>query len=106
MARGSAGYGDSEALVDRALSDSRLRIEIFTALTLKAPDPSGDFDTRFLGPAMDRLFGACPPLGYAELLHRDALSDNIAVHAFFFLAGRWLGRGRAAQRAFIPRQLH
>lgn len=80
------------------MSDSRLRIEIFTALTLKAPDPSGDFDTRFLGPAMDRLFGACPPLGYAELLHRDALPDNIAVHAFFIsrraLAGA--GEGRAA----------
>lgn len=89
------------ALVDRALQDPDLQLEIFTALTLERPAPSGDLENRFLSPALDRLFGAYPPLRYAELLRSGGLPDNIAVHEFFFLAGRWLGYG-PAQQAYIP----
>ena len=89
------------ALVDRALQDPDLQLEIFTALTLERPTPSSDLEDRFLTPALDRLFGAYPPLRYAELLRGGGLPDNIAVHEFFFLAGRWLGHG-PAQQAYIP----
>jgi hypothetical protein len=79
------------ALVERAVLDSSIQLEIFTALTLERPAPSDDFGRRFLTPAMDRLFGNYPPLTYAELLHENRLPDNIQVTEFFLLAGRWTG---------------
>lgn len=88
------------ALVELAVRDPGIRLEIFTALTLERPAPSSDLEERFLTPALDRLFGAYPPLRYAQLLRQGRLPENIEVHEFFFLAGRWLGQG-AAQSAHI-----
>ncbi|MEY8839148.1 hypothetical protein AB9K41_08990, partial [Cribrihabitans sp. XS_ASV171] len=88
------------ALVDLACEDSAITLSIFTALTLEPPAPSSDMEKRFLGPAMDRLFGAYPPLRYAELLRRDGLPPNISVNEFFLLAGRWIGNA-PVQQAYI-----
>ncbi len=78
------------ALTRAALADPAIELSIFTALTLERPVPSSDLERRFLEPAMDRLFGRYPSLLYAELLHGNGLPDNIQVHEFFLLAGRWL----------------
>ncbi|MCV2869116.1 hypothetical protein OEW28_10805 [Defluviimonas sp. WL0002] len=85
----------TNALTRLAEEDSSIRLDIFTALTLERPQPESDLHARFLGPAMDRLFGAYPDIRYAQLLRRDALPRNITVSEFFFMAGRWLGNVRA-----------
>ena len=88
------------ALVRAAESDPSLQLSIFTALTLSRPRPASDMERRFLEPAMDRLFGAYPPLRYAELIRGGAMPDNISVSEFFFQAGDWLGSDYA-QRHYI-----
>lgn len=90
----------ANALVRLACDDSRIRLSIFTALTLERPAPDSRIERRFLEPAMDRLFGTYPPLLYAELLRRGELPGNITVNEFFFLAGRWT-RVAQAQQDFI-----
>lgn len=88
------------ALTRTAVSDPSLTLRIFTALTLQRPKPSSDIEQRFLGPAMDRLFGKAPPLLYAELIARGELPENITVSEFFFQAGSWLGSAYA-QRQYV-----
>ncbi|SFE28251.1 acetyl-CoA hydrolase/transferase C-terminal domain-containing protein [Roseivivax sediminis] len=85
------------ALTRLAAEDPGLRLSIFTALTLERPAPSSDLAERFLGPAMDRLFGAYPEIDYARMLRDGTLPENIKVQEFFFFAGRWLGTNAAQQ---------
>ncbi|WP_417491993.1 acetyl-CoA hydrolase/transferase C-terminal domain-containing protein [Maricaulis sp.] len=85
------------ALVARAMADPGLDLTIFTALTLETPAPGSELERRFLEPAMQRLFGAYPPLTYAAALRDGSLPPNIRVDEFFFLAGRWRGVPRAQQ---------
>lgn len=85
------------ALVARAMADPWLDLTIFTALTLETPPPGSGLERRLLEPAMQRLFGAYPPLSYAAPLRDGSLPDNIRVDEFFFLAGRWRGVARAQQ---------
>ncbi|PVA05523.1 acetyl-CoA hydrolase/transferase C-terminal domain-containing protein [Thalassorhabdomicrobium marinisediminis] len=89
------------ALTRMAADDPSLSLTIFTALTLQRPRPSSDLEDRFLGPAMERLFGNAPPLAYAKMIHEGTLPDNITVSEFFFQAGAWLGNDYA-QRHYIP----
>lgn len=88
------------ALVRVAAADRSLKLSVFTALTLRRPTPSSDMEKRFLGPAMDRLFGTAPSLLYADMIAEGSLPDNIEVSEFFFQAGSWLGN-EYAQRHYI-----
>lgn len=83
------------ALVERAVEDDSIHLEIFTALTLEVPKPGSDIERRFMGPARHRLFGDYPELTYATRLRAGTLPANITVNEFFFLAGRWLGNEQA-----------
>ncbi len=94
------------ALTRAAVADPTLKLSIFTALTLKRPDPGSDIEKRFLGPAMDRLFGRYPALLYAEMMHGAGLPDNIAVSEFFFQAGAWLGNDYAQQHYISANYTH
>lgn len=85
------------ALTELALEDRSIRLSIFTALTLEKPALDDDMTRRFLGPAMDRLFGAYPELVYATRLREGTLPDNVQVTEFFFMAGRWTGVDPAQQ---------
>lgn len=78
------------ALVKRACDDPTIRLHIFTALTLERPSPSSDMEARFLGPALDRLFGAYPQIEYARLQRDGTLPDNIQVTEFFLQAPNWV----------------
>ena len=88
------------ALVARATANPSISLKIFTALTLERPSLSGEWDKRFLEPAMQRLFGDYPPLTYAAALRNGSLATNIEVAEFFFLAGRWLDVPQA-QRNYV-----
>jgi hypothetical protein len=78
------------ALYARAAGDRSISLTLFSALTLEKPKPGNLLERRFIGPVIDRLFGACPDLTYADALHAGALPPNIKVIEFFFLAGRWM----------------
>ena len=96
----------TNALTALAVQDRSIRLDIFTALTLERPAPSSDLQQRFLGPAMDRLFGAYPALDYAERLRAGTLPDNITVQEFFFQAGNWLGQEKAQQNYITANYTH
>lgn len=88
------------ALVRHAEADPSIVLSILTALSLGPPQAGSELERRFLAPARDRLFGAYPPLRYAELMADGRLPSNIRVSEFFMQAGRWLDNAHA-QRHFI-----
>jgi hypothetical protein len=78
------------ALYGRAVADRSIKLTFFSALTLEKPRPSNLIERRFISPVIDRLFGGCPDLTYADALRANELPPNVEVIEFFFLAGRWL----------------
>jgi acyl-CoA hydrolase len=90
----------ANALYARAAADRSIRLKIFTALTLERPQSRNEFERRFIEPAMERLFGDCPELAYANALRQRQLPSNIEVSEFFFLAGQWLSVS-VAQQSYI-----
>ena len=83
------------ALVERAMVDPSIDLEIFTALTLEAPRPKSELERRFMEPARERLFGDYPGLAYTQTRRERRLPPNIRIKEFFFLAGKWLGNSNA-----------
>jgi len=96
----------ANALFARAAADSSISLKIFTALTLELPRPATDLQRRFIAPVIDRLFGAYPPLAYAEALRDGRMPPNIEVSEFYFLAGRWLGVEQAQQNYISANYTH
>ena len=91
----------ANALVERALDDPSIDLQIFTALTLTTPQTKSDMRARFLGPAKTRLFGDYPEFLYTKLMRENKLPYNIKVYEFFLMAGQWLDN-ETAQRNYIP----
>jgi acyl-CoA hydrolase len=79
-------------------ADRRLRLRIFTGLTLVRPSYRTDLERRFVAPLLDRLFGTYPDLTYAKALRSGTLPPNIEVTEFFLQAGAWLGNAQVQQR--------
>lgn len=94
------------ALFERAVSDSSIKLTIFTALTLEKPRPKTELEARFINPIIERLFGGYPDLAYARALHQGRLPPNIEVNEFFFLAGQWLGSPVAQQNYIAANYTH
>lgn len=89
------------ALYDRAVRDSDVRLDILTALSLNPPTPSHPVEARFLGPFLERHFGRdYPRLDYADDLAREQLPPNVRVFEFYFQSGAMLGKS-SAQRHYI-----
>jgi acyl-CoA hydrolase len=88
------------ALYRRVAANPSLSLTIYTALSLTPPTPRSDLERRFLGPFLERHFGAdYPALDYALALRRDALPANIEVEEFYVQSGALLG-SRHAQRRY------
>src|SRR3954467_15360321 len=94
------------ALYARAAADRSINLTFFSALTLEKPRPSNLLERRFIGPVIDRLFGAYPDLAYAAALHAGQLPPNIQVIEFFFLAGKWLHVPYAQQHYISANYTH
>ncbi|MEZ5653694.1 MAG: acetyl-CoA hydrolase/transferase C-terminal domain-containing protein [Burkholderiaceae bacterium] len=98
------GLGKANTLVNSlvrlAEAEPSIELSILTALTLGPPGAGSDLERRFLAPARDRLFGAYPPLRYAELMADGRLPRNIRISEFFMQAGSRLNDAYA-QRHFI-----
>jgi acyl-CoA hydrolase len=88
------------ALYRLAEADRRLRLTIFTGLTLTRPQARTLPERRFVAPLLDRLFASYPDALYAAALRKDRLAPNIVVNEFFLQAGAWLTNG-PVQRNYI-----
>lgn len=87
----------ANALYDRAVRDPSIQLKIFTALTLCRPRGKTELERRFLDPLFDRLAGNYPELAYGRAMGEGRLPPNIAVHEFYYPAGRWLNVPLAQQ---------
>src|SRR5580658_38946 len=75
------GIGKPNPLVNefyrRAQRDSGISLQIYTALSLRAPQWHGELERRFLQPLVQRLFGADVPLDYVRDLHAGVVPGNV-----------------------------
>lgn len=78
------------ALYQLAHKNDRIRLTIYTALTLEKPRAGGDLQRRFLEPLQERFYKNFPELLYAEALRDGTLPKNIQIKEFFLTPGRWL----------------
>ena len=84
------------ALYARALRDPSRPLLLYTALSLDPPRPGKGLEGRFLGPFVERHFGAdFPRLAYVEALRRDALPAHVTVEEFYLQSGAMLGSSQA-----------
>lgn len=89
------------ALYRRVERDPALRLTLFTALSLTRPRAAPGLEARFLGPFLERHFGADwedPAWAIAERERR--LPANVRVHEFYMQSGALLHSPRA-QRDYI-----
>ena len=88
------------AIYRRVAAQPELHLDIYTALSLARPRAKSDLERRFLGPFLERHFGAdYPDLDYVGAQHAGTLPANVRVHEFYMLSGAMLGVG-AAQRDY------
>ena len=89
------------ALYRRAVADPGLTLHLYTALSLTRPAAASDLERRFLGPFLERHFGAgYPDLEYAEARRAGRLPANVRVSEFYLQSGALLGN-EDAQREYI-----
>lgn len=85
------------ALYQAVLGHPERRLHLFTALSLARPVPKPGLEKRFLGPFLDRQFGAdYPELDYVLARRKNALPDNVEITEFYLQSGAWL-RNEGAQ---------
>ncbi|HEY2782148.1 MAG TPA: acetyl-CoA hydrolase/transferase C-terminal domain-containing protein [Steroidobacteraceae bacterium] len=84
----------------RARRDPSLRLKIFTALSLRAPQWQGELERRFLEPLAARLFGGCVPLDYVTDLHGEGVPGNVQIVEFFLDPGALLNVAHS-QRHYV-----
>jgi acyl-CoA hydrolase len=88
------------ALYARVKSDTRLKLSIFTALSLEVPRAKSDLERRFLEPFAKRVFDGVPQLDYLRDLRAGNLPANVGLNEFYFRPGAMLGVP-AAQQGYI-----
>jgi acyl-CoA hydrolase len=86
-----------DALYALAEADRRIKLSIFTGLTLTRPRYQNTLERRFVEPILDRLFATYSEPRYVAAVQQDNLPANISVTEFFLQAGTQLASG-AAQR--------
>ncbi len=84
-------------LVERAVVNPELELEIWTALSLTTPTASSDLESRLIEPLADRLFENYPDLAYDVRLQNGTLPENIEVHEFYLQPGGYMSNPVAQQ---------
>lgn len=104
------GLGKANHLVNeffrRAREDSKIKLHIFTALSLGRPPWKGELERRFLQPLSERLFGGYPSLEYVDFVRRGELPANIRVSEFYFQPGSFLDSPLAQQSYMSSNYTH
>jgi acyl-CoA hydrolase len=99
------GLGKPHVLLNRlyrrVAADPSLSLTVFTALSLTRPSPQPGLEARFLGPFLERHFGAgYEDLDYTLAQARDALPANVRIHEFYMQSGALL-HSKSAQQDYI-----
>lgn len=99
------GLGKPHALLNAIYrltqADTSRSLSLYTALSLTRPRPAPGLEARFVGPFVERHFGAdAVDPAYAVDQMRNALPSNVAVHEFYMQSGALLHSG-TAQRNYI-----
>ncbi len=88
------------ALYERAEREPGRALHLYTALSLDPPSAGKGLQARFLGPFLQRHFGAdYPRLRYVQALKRNALPAHIEVEEFYLQSGALLN-APATQRRY------
>ncbi len=86
-------------LYNRLAADPARPLNLYTALSLDPPRPGRGLEARFLGPFVERHFGAgFPRLTYVDAQRRDALPSHVRVEEFYLQSGALLGSAEAQRR--------
>jgi acyl-CoA hydrolase len=94
-------HGLLNALYRLVAADAGRSMRLYTALSLTRPQAAPGLEQRFLGPFLERHFGAdAVDPHYALDQARDALPANVEVHEFYLQSGALL-RSASAQRSYI-----
>ncbi len=89
------------ALYRLTKADTSRSLALYTALSLTRPHPAPGLEARFVGPFVERHFGAgAVDPEYAVDQARNQLPSNVAVHEFYMQSGALLRSG-SAQRNYI-----
>ncbi len=95
------------ALYRRAKSDTTIRLDIVTALSLDIPTPGSDLEARYLTPFLQRHFGAnYPRLDYVADLAARRLPENITISEFYLQSGSQLGNPLVQRRYISSNYTH
>src|SRR2546425_2054291 len=89
------------ALYRRAVAEPGVILHLYTALSLTRPAAESDLERRFLGPFLERHFGAdYPDLEYVEARRAGRLPANVRISEFYFQSVAMLGN-EDAQREYV-----
>lgn len=93
---GPLGLGKPHRLLNavyrRVAADPSLSMRLSTALSLTPPKPSSDLEKRFLGPFLERQFGAdFEALDHVAAQKSGTVPPNIRVEEFYLQSGAMLG---------------
>ncbi len=84
------------AVYRRVKADPARRLTLYTALSLARPPHKPGIEGRFVGPFVERHFGAnYPDLDYVLDLRAGTLPDRIRIHEFYLQSASMLGKLRA-----------
>ncbi|MBL8297417.1 MAG: acetyl-CoA hydrolase [Rhodanobacteraceae bacterium] len=88
------------ALYRAVLADTSQTLHIFTALSLARPVAKSDLERRFLGPFLERQFGAdYPDLDYVAARRDGTLPPRVRISEFYLQSGALLDNA-SAQREY------
>jgi acyl-CoA hydrolase len=94
------------ALYQKAVKDSSIKLDIYTALSLEKPKGSSGLEERFLKPFADRVFGDYQDLDYIKAIKSKTLPKNISVQEFFVRPGAELNSHYAQQHYLSTNYTH
>jgi acyl-CoA hydrolase len=106
------GLGKPNRLLNRLYQKvksqpDKLKLTIFTALSLQVPQAKSDVEQRFLGPFAARHFGEdYLGLDYLDDANQNTLPDNISLHEFYFSSGSQLHHASAQQNYISQNYTH
>jgi acyl-CoA hydrolase len=94
------------ALYQRAVADSRISLQILTALSLTKPRGKSELEQRFMAPFVERVYGDYVELDYLAAARSNSLPANITVHEFFVQPGSELNNAYAQQHYISTNYTH
>jgi acyl-CoA hydrolase len=106
------GLGKPNRLLNRLYQTvksqpDKLKLTIYTALSLQVPIAKSDIEQRFLGPFAARHFGEdYLGLDYLDDANQNKLPDNISLHEFYFSSGSQLHHASAQQNYISQNYTH